>query len=84
MQSSYQFVLHWSNDGWKTAQDTPSTATAVGVEFADIQVAAEQTAPLVFTFYWPLDDNWQGEDHQVEVTHVMQSASGSRKVGRSE
>jgi len=67
VQASSQFVLHWSNDGWKTVQDTPSTATAVKVEFVDIKVAATQTAPLMFTFYWPLDGNWGGVEYHVEV-----------------
>jgi glucoamylase len=70
VQASSQFVLHWSTDGWKTVQDTPSTPTAVGVEFADIQVAATQATPIVFTFYWPLDGNWQGVDYHVEITRT--------------
>jgi len=81
VQSSYQFVLHWSDDGWKTVQDTPSTATAVGVEFADIQVAATQTAPLAFTFYWPLDGNWQGVDYHVDVIPATQTVSQKQKGG---
>jgi glucoamylase len=68
VQASSQFVLHWSNDGWKTVQDTTSIPTAVGVEYADIQVAAEQTVPLQFTFYWPQDSNWQDQNFEVEVT----------------
>jgi len=80
VQASSQFVLHWSIDGWKTVQDTPSTATVVGVEFADIQLSAAQAGPLVFTFFWPLDDNWQGVDYHVEVTHAVKTTSSSRKV----
>ena len=67
VQASSEFVLHWSNDEWHTVQDTKSTPTSVGVEFADIQVASTQTAPLRFTFYWPLDANWQGVDYHVNV-----------------
>jgi len=80
VQSSSQFVLHWSTDGWKTAQNTRSTATVVGVEFADIQISPTQAGPLVFTFCWPLDGNWQGVDYHVEVTHAVQPSSSSREV----
>ncbi len=83
VQASSPFVLHWSNDGWKTAQDTTSTPTAVGVEFVDIQVAAAQTVPLQFTFYWPQDGNWEGQNFEVDVTQARQTLS-SRKVGASE
>lgn len=82
--ASSQFVLHWSSDGWRTAQDTPSTPTEVGVEFADIQVTAAQVEPIGFTFYWPLDSNWQAVNYQVEVVHPIQPSSSSRKAESSE
>jgi glucoamylase len=84
VQASSPFVLHWSNDEWKTAQDTTSTPTAVGVEFVDIQMAATQTAPLRFTFYWPQDGNWEGKDFAVEVTPASQTAGSSRKAATGE
>ena len=84
VQASSQFVLHWSNDGWKTVHDTPSTPTAVKVEYVDIAVAATQAEPLVFTFYWPVDGNWGGVDYHVEVIKAMQPVSISRKAGSSE
>jgi len=66
VQRSSQFVLHWSDDEWKTVRDTASTPTAVGVEFVDLAVTA-QASSVVFTFYWPVEHNWQGEDYRVEV-----------------
>jgi hypothetical protein len=32
--------------------DSPSTPTALDIEFVDINVPKEQRAPLRFTFYW--------------------------------
>jgi glucoamylase len=84
VQASSQFVLHWSSDGWRTVQETPSTATVVGVEFADIQVSATQTELVVFTFFWPMDGNWQGVNYQVEVTHALQPSLSTRKAASSE
>ncbi len=73
IQASSPFVLHWSNDEWKTVHDTTSTPTGVGIEFADIQVARTQTARVLFTFYWPQDSNWEGKNFEVAVTPPMQT-----------
>ncbi len=74
VQASSPFVLHWSSDEWKTMHDTTSTPTAVGVEFADIRVAA-QTVSLTFTFYWPQDSNWEGQNFEVEVLQATKTQS---------
>ena len=68
IQASSPFSLHWSDDEWKTMRDTASTPTSIGIEYVDIQVAATQTAPIRFTFYWPQQSQWQGSDFAVEVT----------------
>jgi len=73
IQASSPFVLHWSDDEWKTPCDTPSTPTALGVEYVDIQVEAGQKAPLRFTFHWPMDNQWQGVDYAVEIEHETQA-----------
>ncbi len=67
VQASSPFMLHWSNDEWKTVKDTASTPTAVGVEYADIEVAPSQTMPLKFTFFWRQQAEWQGTNYQVNV-----------------
>jgi glucoamylase len=67
VQASSPFGLHWSDDDWKTVHDSSSIPTALGVEYADLQIAPSQTDPLRFTFYWPQTNEWQGTDYQVEV-----------------
>ena len=84
IQASSPFVLHWSNDEWKTVRDTSSVPTAVGVEYTDIQVADSQTAPLRFTFYWPQDTQWQGTNYQVDVTATVKSNLSGRKAATGE
>jgi hypothetical protein len=42
--------VHWTNNGWASASDTPSTSTGIGIEFADIAIHDDQSAPLQFTF----------------------------------
>jgi len=73
IQASSPFVLHWSDDEWNSAKDTPSTMTALGIEYVDIQVDSSQKAPLRFTFNWPVDNQWQGTDFMVQIDHPAQA-----------
>jgi glucoamylase len=61
-------VLHWSVDGWRTCQDTPTRDSGLGIHFADLPT---QRLPLGsridFTFYWPDENKWEGRDFQVTV-----------------
>jgi glucoamylase len=61
-------IVHWSNDAWHTVQDTPTRDTTLGIHVVDLP-----TDPLtpgdgvVFTFYWPGQDRWEGIDYTVQV-----------------
>ena len=61
------FRLHWTNDEWHTAEDSPSATTTFGVEFVDIPIAAGQKAPIRFTIFWPKSNSWEGRDYLVEI-----------------
>ena len=61
------FRLHWSADDWKTVNDSSSSATTLGVEFADIAIGAEQQSPIRFTFFWPASNSWEGRDYSVAI-----------------
>ncbi len=67
IQAPHPFVLHWCKGDWRASHDTRSTATAVGIEYVDIQVAAGEQAPVKFTFYWPESARWEGRDYSVAV-----------------
>jgi glucoamylase len=67
VQAQSSFRLHWSADEWRTVKDTPSSATTLGVEFADIPIPAAQQAPMRFTFFWTANNSWEGRDFQVSV-----------------
>ena len=67
IQASESFRLHWTNDGWTTARDTPSTSTGIGIEFADIAIHRNQTAPVQFTFLWTGGNRWAGHDYEVGI-----------------
>ncbi len=61
------FRLHWTNDEWRTVNDTSSARTVFGVEFVDIPIAAAQRAPIRFTFFWPRTCSWEGRDYTVDI-----------------
>jgi glucoamylase len=67
IQVPARFRLHWSRDEWQTAEDTPSSPTALGIEFVDIPVLSNQSAPIRFTFYWTAANRWEGRDYVVVV-----------------
>ena len=61
------FVLRWTADEWRTINNTPSVATAAGIEFVDIPVPLDQRAPLRFTFLWTGPGKWEGRDFTVAI-----------------
>jgi glucoamylase len=61
------FVLRWTADEWQTIRETPSVATAVGIEFADVPVSLDQDAPVRFTFFWIATAIWEGRDFVVTI-----------------
>jgi glucoamylase len=67
IQAPGSFRLHWTNDGWVSASDTPSTPTGLGIEFADIAIHGNQSAPVEFTFFWTGSNRWEGHNYQVRV-----------------
>lgn len=61
-------VLHWSNDRWKTTQDATTTDSKLGLHVIDLARAQLGLAgQLLFTFYWPAADRWEGHDFQIEL-----------------
>ena len=60
------FHLRWTNDGWHTWQDALATATKVGISYVDLPTQAAQAGTtLVFTFYWPSSETWQGTNFSI-------------------
>ena len=67
IQAEHSFKLHWSFDGWKTAHDSRSTGTALGIDYVDLQVGFSQQQTISFTFYWFGWSNWEGRNFDVEI-----------------
>ena len=61
-------LVHFSTDGWTAVGDVNSRDTGLGIHVADLDTAGLATgAAVLFTFYWPLDDRWEGRDFEVRV-----------------
>jgi glucoamylase len=60
-------IVHWSADGWMTVHDTPTDPTGFDVHTFDFPREACKGSDLVFTFYWPEADRWEGRDFVVKT-----------------
>jgi len=61
------FNLHWSANEWQSAEDRPSSAQVLGFHFVDIPISDAQRAPIRFTFFWTVENRWEGRDYVVAV-----------------
>jgi len=60
--------VHWSTDGWQTAHDAATTDSELGVHFFDLPtVHLVAGTTVVFTFFWPQSERWEGEDFVLTV-----------------
>jgi glucoamylase len=60
--------VHWSVDGWKTAQDTDTSDTGLDLHVLHLPTASLPAGgQVVFTFYWPEENRWEGTDYTVTV-----------------
>ena len=74
IQAPESFRLHWTDDGWVSASDTPSTSTEIGIEFADIAIHGNQSASVQFTLFWTGSNRWEGHDYEVRINQKHTSA----------
>jgi glucoamylase len=68
IQAPAAFLLHWSRDQWTHSTDTRSEGTSIGINFVDLEIAAGDHVPIIFTFRWLDEDRWDGNDYRVEVS----------------
>ena len=60
--------VHWSIDGWKTAHDTDTRDTGLGIYILNLPTASlPPGGQAMFTFFWPLEDRWEGKDYVVTI-----------------
>jgi glucoamylase len=69
VESQAPAEIHWSRDRWTTARDIESVDTTLGIWYADLPIEAVPPGErIVFTFYWPGAQRWEGTDFTVAVT----------------
>ncbi|HVB57486.1 MAG TPA: glycoside hydrolase family 15 protein [Candidatus Acidoferrales bacterium] len=61
------FSLHWSVNEWQSAEDSPSSAQILGFHIVDIPISNAQRPPIRFTFFWTVENRWEGRDYVVAV-----------------
>lgn len=60
------FILHWSSNGWKTAQDKASAQTVLQIDYVDLEeVVTTPGTAIHFTFFWTIDQRWEGQNYLV-------------------
>ena len=62
-----RFVCTGRAMGGAPVKDTPSAGTALGIDFVDVPIPADQRSPVRFTFFWTNNNSWVGRDYVVEV-----------------
>ena len=61
--------VHWSIDGWTTFHDTDTRDTGLGIHILDLPTASLPVGgQVVFTFFWPAENRWEGTDFTVTVS----------------
>jgi hypothetical protein len=72
VQAPSAFNLRWTANEWQDAEETGSTATALGIEFVDIPIKKEPRAPIRFTFSWPEANQQEGQEVQIIVQEPIE------------
>ena len=61
-------LLHWGVDGWENPCDTPTRPLGLGFEGTVLPVTGLKKGQfLLFTFFWPEEERWEGTDYRVDV-----------------
>jgi len=61
-------MAHWSDDEWRTTHDTYSNDTGLRVYAIDLPTHTLASGrKVMFTFYWPEQQRWEGTDYSIVV-----------------
>ncbi|HZZ58562.1 MAG TPA: glycoside hydrolase family 15 protein [Opitutaceae bacterium] len=76
--------IHWSADGWTSVGDLETTASALGMHWADLPTFQLPTgARVLFTFQWRQGGRWEGRDFSVAVAESAQARGPFLDTGTS-
>ena len=60
-------MIHWSTDNWQTTSNTATRKTGFGSHYADLTLGVPAGCDVVFTFFWPEANRWEGDNSSVKV-----------------
>src|SRR2546428_2851363 len=61
-------MVHWTFDDWQTTNDSKTIDTGLGVHHVDLPTnRLSPDSKIVFTFFWPTVNKWEGIDFQATV-----------------
>jgi len=61
-------LLHWSLDNWMNTKDSELLPSGLGLFYLDIPSGSfKQGDVLLFTFYYPERDRWEGKDYSLFI-----------------
>jgi glucoamylase len=70
-------LVHWTVDDWQTTTDSRSHDVDDGLHVVELPTASLAAGRVVrFTFYWPDQDRWLGEDCAVRVVRTPPATGG--------
>jgi glucoamylase len=62
------FVLRWSTNNWQTFTDSHSAEfQQSGIHVVDLPAAGLAGPTIVFTFFWPTDNRWEGSNFTITL-----------------
>lgn len=67
IQAPSPFRLTWTNNGWRSVNESAAAGTDLGIDFFDIQTFGDQKTPIQLTFFRTDEERWEGKDYQVEI-----------------
>ena len=65
IQKDKSFTLRWSKDEWQTSNQTKSISTSLSIEYVDIFISPDQTAPIEFSFL--SDESSNSKHYRVSI-----------------
>lgn len=68
VQGDAPFSLHWSNNDWKTDQDTLCSRNSLEIDYVDLPTSTAVLGSCFrFTFFWTGMNRWEGQDFAVTL-----------------
>lgn len=68
IETRFPARIRWSDDGWRSYNDSDTRDTKLGIHFADLPTAGLRVGDVVaFTFFWLEGERWEGRNYEVTV-----------------